>query len=842
VPENRLRKYNLTLDQIADIVRKTALELPGGGVRTKSGEILLRTKERRDFADEFRDVPIIQNSDGSKVYLGEMATVKEMFEETDEKAFFNGKNAIRLDVFRVGEQTPIGISGEVKEYIEKVSPSLPNGIEIATWNDQAEIFKDRIQLLLKNAALGLLLVLLLLGLFLEVRLAFWVMLGIPISIIGSFLFIPLMGASINMVSLFAFIVTLGIIVDDAIVVGENVFDKREEGIEHEEASIKGTIEIATPVTFAVLTNIAAFLPLFFVPGSTGKIFLQIPAIVVSVFILSLIESLFVLPEHLSRAYEVTGIWKWLDIPSTWFNKKLKTFVHGSYLATLKGALKYRYLTLATAISILLLTLTLIGTGYVPFSYLPRVDSDLVTAQVVLPFGVPLSRAEEVQERLVLAANESKNGKNIARGIFTQIGTPLKGLGPALGKSVPGRGSHLVGAQVFLVPSDEREMSGLEFAENWREMMGPIPGAETATYNATVGVGGKAVDIELSHQNIEVMESAAFELGEALSVYKGVRDIDNGVHLGKPQLSFTLKPEARNLGITVNDLARQVRSAFYGSEALRQQRGRNEVKVMVRLPKEEREEIHTVEGLILRTPKGGEIGLTEAAEVKFGRSYTRINRTNGRRSIAVTADVDEAVGNANKILRDVEKKTLLELKSKYPSLSYSFQGEQKEQNESLESLSTGFMFALVIIYALLAVPFKSYVQPLIVMLSIPFGIIGAIIGHVLLGYELSIISMFGIIALAGVVVNDSLVLIVTANRKRDGNAYEALTFAGPKRFRPILLTSLTTFFGLAPMIFETSMQARFLIPMAISLGFGVLFATFITLLIVPCLYLIVEDFR
>ncbi len=849
VPQRILRKYNLTLDAIAMAIRRTALELPGGGVKTPGGEVLLRTKERRDYAEDFADIPIISNPDGSKIYLEDIANIQEIFEETDEEAFYDGKRAIRLDVFRVGEQTPISISKDVKEYIEQANKILPKGVQLTVWNDQAEIYRDRITLLLKNALLGLFLVLLLLGLFLEPRLAFWVTLGIPISIIGSFIFIPLMGASINMVSLFAFIVTLGIIVDDAIIVGENIFHKREQGLHYDEAAVQGAEQISGPVVFAVLTNIVAFIPLFFVPGSTGKIFIQIPAIVVSVFIISLVESLFVLPAHLSHRYTHAGLWKHLDKPSTWFNGVMRSFIENVYFPNLKTVLHFRYISVSIGIALLVLTLAVVYAGYVQFSYLPRVDTDLATAQVVMPFGVPKETSRQVQNQLVQAAREAiagNGGESISRGIYTQIGSPVTGVGPALGDSVAGKGSHLIGTQVFLVPSNQRNISGVEFAKKWREKAGAIKGAETVSYNASIGVGGgAAIDFELSHPSITTLEQAAEELGAILGTYQGVSDIDDGVSLGKPQMTFRLRPEGRSLGITVNDLARQVRAAFYGSEALRQQRGRNEMKIMVRLPEKERETINSVESLVLRTPQGGEILLSEASDVDLGRSYTRIRRSEGRRVLSVTADVDESKGNANQIVSDIEKNVLPKLMQKYSGLNYRISGEQEEQRESLDALKIGFAFALVIIYTLLAIPFKSYLQPLIVMMSIPFGMIGAVIGHVLLGYELSIMSMFGVIALAGVVVNDALVLVVTTNNRREETGcspFDALLYSGPQRFRPIILTSLTTFFGLAPMIFETSVQARFLIPMAISLGFGVLFATFITLLIVPSLYLILEDFK
>lgn len=846
VPQSTLREYGLTLGNIASLIRNTALELPGGGVKTSSGEVLLRTQERRDYGREFATIPIIAQEDGTQVPLSALAQIRDGFEDTDKEAFFNGKRAVRLDVYRVGSQTPLSVSQNTRNYLKRVQSRLPEGISIATWNDRSEIYGDRIFLLLKNACLGLILVLILLGLFLEPHLAFWVTMGIPTSIIGSFLLLPLTGASINMVSLFAFIVTLGIIVDDAVVVGEIIYQKRERGMGALRAAIEGAREISVPVCFAVLTNIAAFTPLFFVPGSSGKIFWQIPAVTVAVFIISLVESLYVLPSHLSHRHPPNRFLTLLSYPRQHVNHWLRLFVHKVYTPFLCSAMQWRYFTLAAGLSVLLVFVGLVLGGRVTFAYLPRVDSDLVTVQAVLPFGVPMEQSRDVQKRLVQAAQRviEKQGGNISKGIYTQIGEAFREQGPDSGRFRGGGGSHIVGAQIFLVPSYERTLSGVEFANAWREELGPLPGLESISFDAVIATaGGPPLAIDLTHRSTETLEKVARELASALRKYTGVSDIDNGVSLGKEQLSFRIKPQGRALGLTSRELANQVRESFYGAEALRQQRGRNEVKVLVRLPEEDRKRLFTLEELILRTPQGGEILLREAAEIEKGRSYTEIQRAEGRRKVTVSGDVNERIANANQILDEVLQNDLPQLLQRYPGLSYSLEGEQREQRESLEALKVGFGFTMLILFALLAIPFKSYIQPLIVMTSIPFGIVGALLGHWLLGYELSIISMFGIIALSGVVVNDSLVLVVTANRRRERiqtSAVKALIFAGMRRFRPIILTSFTTFFGLAPMIFETSMQARFLIPMAISLGFGILFSTAIILIIVPCSYLIVED--
>jgi len=849
VPQRNLRAYNLTLDRIAREVREAAIELPAGGVKTPGGEVLLRTQERRDFAREYANIPVAAAPDGSQILVGDIAYIHDGFEETDMEAVFNGQRAVQVQVFRVGHESPQSVSDTVRAYVAEIEPDLPPGIGLTVWNDRSEVYRDRVNLLVKNASLGLVLVLLLLGVFLDPKLAFWVTLGIPVSILGSFLFLPLTGTSINMITLFAFIITLGIVVDDAVVVGENIYERREQGLPFLQAAVEGTRDIAGPVLFAVLTNIVAFLPLIFVPGSFGKFFGQIPAIVVAVFVVSLIESLFILPAHLSRQTRENRVWATLGRPRRIFNALLQRGLTQVYQPLLRVALANRYTTLATGIALLILAGGLVGGGHIPFSFIPRIDTDVVTAQATLPFGVPMETARRVQHQLLDAAAatvEEHGGADILQGTYALIGAPLPSFGPPGAAGPGGGGSHLVGVQVSLVPSDQREIGGMEFADAWRAATGHIAGIETLTFDAETNVSeGADIDIQLTHRDRPTLEAAATELARTLAGYAGVRDIDDGFARGKRQLSLTLKPEARSLGINATDLARQVRSAFYGAEALRQQRGRNEVRVMVRLPENERRTAHTVEHLTLRTDGGGEIPLFQAADVERGRAYTEIRRREGRRIIAVTADVDESVSNASIITAEVLSRELPVLMQKYPGLSYALEGEELSRQESLEALGIGFVFALLGIYGLLAVPFRSYFQPVLVMLSIPFGIIGAILGLMLLGHDLSVVSLFGMIALSGVVINDSLVLIVTANSLRTTqqlSASEAISQAGTRRFRPILLTSLTTFFGLTPMIFETSVQARFLVPMAISLGFGILFATAIILVLLPASYLILEDIQ
>lgn len=846
IPQQQLRRYNLSLSEISAKVRAFALELPGGGIKTKGGEILLRTQERKDYAQEYANIPIVVDPNGSVIYLKDIAIIHDQFAETDEEASYNGKRAIEIQVFRVGSETPQSVSNVANKYVKKIRSGLPPDVKLAMWNDRSEVYKDRMYLLLKNAGIGLILVLILLGLFLDPRLAFWVTLGIPISVLGSFLFIPFTGASINMISLFAFIVTLGIIVDDAVIVGENVYEKRQQGLGFMEAAILGAKGMTLPVCFAVLTNIAAFLPLFFVPGDSGNLFKQIPAIVVSVFIVSLVESLFVLPAHLSHKDKPNVFWFVLAIPSKIFGRIMTFAANKIHAPIVRLCVKHRYTTLAMAIAILILSVSLVIGGRIPFTFMPKISSDRVTAQVQLPFGIAIEDSRKIKDILVTKAREviaENGGDKIVRGIYAKIGSSIGGFAPGVQRG-GATGSHLVGVQVYLVPAAEREITSEDFARKWREQTQGLPNVQTISFDSSIGnSSGAAIQIELSHRSREILETAAQELAKIVGVYDGAKDIDDGVSQGKPQINFKLRPEAASLNLTANDVAIQIRGAFFGLEALRQQRGRNEVKVMVRFPLEERQTYHTLEQMVIRTPSGIEVPLMEVVQLRYDYAYTEINRRDGRRIISVTGDVDTKQGNANDIMGEVIANEIPKLQEKYQGLTYSLEGEQAAQKESLDFLKIGFVFALMAIYALLAISFASYFQPFLVMFCIPFGIIGAIWGHVLLSFGLSLISMFGLIALTGVVVNDSLVLIVAANEFRYEeklSAKESIVRASVRRLRPILLTSLTTFFGLAPMIIETSVQARFLIPMAISLGFGILFATFIVLLVLPALYIILED--
>ena len=830
VSQEMLRAHGLSLDGVAQTVAAAALEMPGGSVRTEGGEILLRVKERRDWAREFARLPVITTASGAIVLLADIATVSEGFEDSNVEQRFNGLPCVDVEVYRVGAQTPIGVSAEVDRVLLDVEEMLPPGVDVASTINRSENYEQRLRLLLKNAFLGLVLVLVVLGLFLNLRLAFWVTMGIPVSFLGGLLLMPAIGVTINMITMFAFIIALGIVVDDAIVAGENIYEYRRRGMGFLQAAIQGARDVAVPISFSILTNIVAFLPLAFIPGFMGKIFVSIPMVVVTVFIISWVEALFILPAHLAHGNSGahTGLEGRINRVQQRVAAGLERFIEGRYSRFLQRAIRNRRVTVALGLVLLMLVLSYLFSGRMGMILMPKVEADRAVVTAVLPYGVPLERAREVRGLLEEAAGrviDEHGGEKLSEGIKGRVN------------------ENMIEVTVYLTDPDERPMNTFRFTGLWREETGQIPGLEMLRFEADRGGpgAGAALTVELSHRDIETLNRASSDLAGRLAEFTYTKDIDDGYSPGKEQMDFRIRPEGQAVGLTASAVARQVRSSFYGAQALRQQRGRNEVKVLVRLPKEARSQEADVENLLLRTPAGAWVPLMRVADVERGRAYTSISRRDGRRTVQVTSGV-EPFDQTSVVQAGLEASVLPSLVEDYPGLSYSFEGFQADIKESMSALIGGFVLAMIISYALLAIPFRSYAQPLVVMMAIPFGIVGAVLGHLLMGYSMSIISLMGIIALSGVVVNDSLILITYANTLRgEGlSAEEAIHKAGIRRFRPILLTTMTTYGGLAPMIFETSRQARFMIPMAVSLGYGIVFATLITLVLVPSLYLLVED--
>ncbi len=831
VSQEVLQSYNLKLSEIALKVKSASQDIPGGTIKTEGGDILVRMTERKDYKEEFSRIPIISSSNGTIVTLGEIAEIRDDFEDTDRFVFYNGQPALGIDIYRIGDQTPIEVADAVFKKLAKLRQILPDGIFIDTVNDRSEKFKQRIFLLVKNGYLGLGLVFILLAIFLEARLAFWVTMGIPISFLGSLLFIPLFDVSINMVSLFAFIIALGIVVDDAIVVGENVYSYKQKGYSSFRAAVLGVKEVVVPVTFSILTNIITFMPLYFVPGVMGKIFRNIPVVVACVFFISLVEAVFVLPAHLGHQKEAKNpLLVFVTRQQQKISGAITVLIKNVYGPSLAFSLRFRYVSMTIGVVILMITITYVKSGRMGMTLFPKVESDYAYAQATLSVGVPVSETLAVSRKLTASANR----------LVDEIGREkqLKGI-----LSYVDRNTTWI--QVHMTAPEERPLSTGDFTKRWRRLVGGLPGVENLQFVADKGGpgSGAALSVELQHRETAVLESASAELAEALTSFPLVSDVDDGFTPGKDQFDFTLKAAGYRLGLQPTEVARQVRNAYYGFEVFRQLRGRNEMKIMVRTPELERESEYYLEEMLISTPKGVKVPLLDIVEIKKGRAYTSIERRDGRRIVNVTCDVTPQ-SRADMVGAALKKDILPALQEKYQGLSYSFSGKQSDRMESMAALGKGMVVALMIVYLLLAIPFRSYIQPAIIMISIPFGIVGAIVGHLLMGYSLSLLSMFGVVALSGVVVNDSLVLIDFANRrvKEGSTPYAAIINAGTQRFRPIILTTMTTFFGLMPMIFETSRQARFLIPMAISLGFGILFSTVIILVMVPALFIILEDIK
>ncbi|MFT4547075.1 MAG: multidrug efflux pump subunit AcrB [Verrucomicrobiales bacterium] len=852
VSEDTLRAYQLTLSQVANAVRASSLDLPGGSVRTDAGEVLIKAEGKRYTEEEFGDITLISRDDGTVVKLRDIATIIDGFEDIDLTSRFEGAPAVVVNVFRVGDQDTLVVANDVKNYLEQARRDLPTGVTVEVWNDTSVMLAGRLDLLKRNGLMGLALVFIVLALFLRPSLAFLVSVGIPVSFAGAIWMMPQVDISINMITLFAFILVLGIVVDDAIVVGENVYARMQRGEHPREAAWKGTHEVGVVVIFGVLTTAVAFTPMLMVSGVSGKIWRNIPLIVIPTLIFSLLQSKLILPAHLACLRPSDPNRKLGPIMRLQKNisNGLEVFVEKFYRPVLKLALHSRYVTLTIFIAVLAVTITFVSKGHIRFQFFPEVEAEIISAKLTMPNGVPFETTTTAViqiEKAVGKLNErftTDPEKPLVLRTLTSVGSqPFKvGFTP-----ITPTGVNVGEVTIELAKGSDRETSAKEIAAVWRELAGAIPGAVELTFQSEAAGGGNAIDIELVGTDSEQVNKAVGWVKERLRDYRGVIDITDGNRAGKREIKLKrLLPQGEALGLRLSDVSSQIRNAFYGEEAQQLQRGRDEVKVFVRYPRDERRSVENIEQMKIRTADGTEIPLSEIAEVEFGRSFATIQRTDRLRAVRVAADIDKTdkKADANEVVKTLTKKDLSQIAAKFPGVSYSFEGEQKDQRQSLAEMGVGFIFAMLAVYVLMAIPLGSYVQPIIVMSVIPFGFVGAVAGHILMDTPLSIMSMCGIVALGGVVVNDSLVLVDYVNRHRnDGHGLiEAVWNAGAARFRPIILTSLTTFAGLTPMLLETDLQAKFLIPMAISLGFGILFATFITLLLIPCVYLMLEDVK
>ncbi len=905
VSEPSLRRNGLTFNDVANAVRSGSLDLPGGSIKTSAGEILLRTKGQAYWGKDFEDLVVTTRADGTRLYLKDVATVVDGFADTDQSLRFNGKPAALIRVARMGDQDVQYIANTVRDFVEGVGPRLPEGVELTVWNDDSTILKDRLETLLDSGRQGFLMVLILLALFLRPRLAFWVSLGVPVAFLGAIALTNAVGLSIDAISLFGFILVLGILVDDAIVVGESVHSRHQEGAQQLAGAVEGAQRVTIPVTFGVLTTVAAFMPLLFVTGFMGQVMAVIATTVMCCLVFSLIESQMILPSHLghsnvssasgevglmlipiiailllgvawdARSYiafavftastlfalHFAGLFAGFAERVIQFQEKfangLESFIHVQFKAAAETALRARYITASIALVALMSAVAILASGRLPFSFFPPLASDQVIAKLTMPLGTSAAVTQAGVDKLEASAAIVKAKLNAdypeappVTHLLSVIGSQLSG-----GVGPPGTGNGATGSanghlgEVFLqlTPSQVRDIQTREVADLWRETNGQIADAVELKFVSSLFSAGNDIDIQLEGNDVEALRVVAEKLRNKLGEYPGVVDITDSFRSGKQEVKLSILPAGEASGLTLGSLAMQVRQAFYGEEAQRIQRGRDDVRVMVRYTEDERRSLGALDAMRIRTPDGSEVPFATVAEAELGRGFSSIRRADARRVVNVVADVDRTQITANEVLGDLNAGPIQELMAPYPRVTYRLEGAQADQSESVGSLIPNTVVALFVIFALLAIPLRSYIQPLIIMSVIPFAFVGAIWGHLImknLGFVsgIAMMSVLGFVAATGVVVNSSLVLVHSVNNRRSNgeSMHDAVLNAAVSRCRPIILTSITTFVGLMPLMLNKSVQAQFLVPMAVSLSFGVMFATVVTLLVVPSGYLILAD--
>jgi multidrug efflux pump subunit AcrB len=847
VSERELRRRGLSFDRVLAAVRSASLDLSGGNLKTAAGEILLRTRSQARRGREFEDLVLLTRPDGTRLHLGDVARVVDGFADTRQAARFDGVPAVLVKVFRAGNERVMDIAGAVRRYVEDKQASLPAGVGLSVWRDESVPLRARRDLMLKNGAYGLVLVLLVLSLFLRPRVAFWVAMGIPLSFLGAIALMPSLDVSVNVVSLVAFIVALGLIVDDAIVVGDSVARREAQSGRGVEAATRGARAVAIPVTVAALTSMVMLVPVLFV-GGIGQQGHPLPKIVIACLAFSLVEALWVLPAHLAHG-RGEGVWVFSFGLQPRVSRGLERFVEQVYRPSLVFALHHRETTLAAGFALLAITTGLLAGGWIRFTFLPEAESDYVAAVLSMPEGTPAAvmqkrvrHLEQTAARLreELDAGEVAPGRSAFRHVFTSLGSqPEKRrqsfFAPLSWNSYTA--PHLAEVQIGLVPREERRISTGEIAGRWRELAGEIPDAVELGFPTALYSAGDRLNVQLAGSDPEPLESAAEALRAALGRYAGVRDVATSARHGKRELRLEIRPEAQGLGLSAADLARQVRQGFHGEEAQRAQRGRDDVPIVVRYPERERRSLADLDHVTIRTRSGAELPFWAVATADLARGPATVQRADRKRTIRVTADVDPEVANENEIVASLEATALPRILADHPGVTYTLEGHQRQQADFIETLRRGYAIGLVAVFALLAIPLRSYVRPLFIMLAVPFGWVGAVLGHGVLGLDVTMFTLIGIVGVTGVVVNDTLVLLYAVGENRDaGQALvPALEHACVTRFRPILLTTLTTFFGLTPILLERSTYAQDLKPMAIALAFGELISTAVILLLVPAAY-------
>jgi len=832
VSERSLQRYQISFDQLANAVRQASINLPAGSVKRDSGDLLIQTRGQAYDRADFESIVLRSDVSGQELLLSDVATVKDTFEDVDVDIEFNGKRSLGLNVYVTTSPDVILTTDTVKAWVAERSLTLPEGVSLEFWQDPSKSFKERVRTLVSNGLGGLVLVIVVLMLFLRPMLAFWVSVGIVVAYMGTLFVLPYTGQGLNMISLFAFLLTLGIVVDDAIIVGESVHSAQSRGLSGEHGALVGARQVAKPVIFAVISTMVFFAPMFFLPGEWGPASMGIPVVVCLALAFSLIESLLILPAHLAHMKPEPEIAQtsWLGRIRRACADGLSWFANDRYKPFLEKCLRNHALVGGFFLVMLCFSLALFGGGYLKSAFFPRVNSDFVVGNVEMPQGGAFSDTQAMRDRMILAAEEIKARYN-AEPRFAETGAIDNILGVAGGNKID-----------LVMQTVNDDLDTEEVAKRLRERLGDLSEAKDVRFDYTIRDPGKPITLQFASDSIADLELLADDVRASLERYPGVFDISDSFDAPLEELVLFLKPAAENLGITLADVARQIRQAFYGEEVQRIPRDGEDIRVMVRYPEAERKAIANINSMYIRTSDGREVPFSAVATYRVETGYQSIERVDRLRTLEVVADVADDGAAPRAIVESILQNDAPKWLQMYPGLSITMDGELQEEIEFQQAMVYLGMLSMLVIFGLMAVAFKSYWQPFLVLTAVPFGLMGAIFGHWILGWQVSMFSIMGVIACAGVVVNDNLVLIDRINNLRsEGMDLESALLQGATdRFRPIILTSVTTFVGLVPIMLETSVQAQFLIPMVVSLSFGVMFATGVTLVLVPALYLLGDD--
>ena len=857
ISEETLRKHDLTLQGVADLVRRQNLELPGGTIRSEGGEVLLRGKNKRYVGGEIAKLPLVTLPDGLVLTVGDLGTVRDGFADVAGRGRINGRPGLVVSIDRSSGEDLLAMVAAVKKYVAEAR--LPPGYEMVTWADASVDVRERLDMLLSNGTQGLLVVFVILALFFDLKIGFWVAMGVPVSMLGTGALMFGADQTLNMLSMFAFLMAVGIDVDDAIVVSDNVERHRNMGKGPIQAAIDGTAEVVPSVVSGVMTTVITFMPLLFVSGVMGKFIAVMPFAFIATLLVSLSEAIFVLPGHLAHEDSfVLRACRFLCrplaplLPALRFVQRrcddgLKWFVKRAYAPALEWSIENRWAVVAAAAAVLIVAVGLIRSGTTPFKLFPKIDSKRLQARVVYPDGTPASVTEAAIARVERALQETAaslagGGRPLVTFVYSSVGSVVETQGRP-GVEAKLGGSHVGAVNVELEDAVHRSVTSEQFVSAWRRATGELPGADSLVFaSENVGPAGKAIEFKLlagsDPESVRQLEAAIEESKRCLAAYAGVIDVDDDSRPGKWEYQIRVKPRAEALGVSLADVASTIRASFRGEEVMRLQRGRHEVKLLVAYPRDERRTFAVLDDVHVRGGDGVDRPLAELAEVKVARGYSEINRLGQKRSITVTADVDATSSlTSGQIIADLQRQLMPRLQAEYPAVRVRWEGEQEQTNDSLRSLGLGFVVSVFAMFVLLTIEFRSYLQPLLILTAIPFGAAGAVFGHALLGMPLSLFTMFGVVALSGIVVNDSIVLIDFINQRvREGRPLRlAIREAGCVRFRPVFLTSITTVGGLLPLLFDRSFQAQFLIPMAAAMTFGEVVTTVLILVMIPVAY-------